>query len=1226
MWTKDQQNAIELQDKNIIVAASAGSGKTAVLVERVIQKIIKYNIDIDKILVVTFTNAAANELKERLLNAIYKKIDEEPNNYFLKRQIGLISRANITTIDAFCIELVRSNFHILNIDPNFKICSNTESAILKNKVMSNILENEYSVVDSNENANLLYKILEMFGGKDEKLVEILFNIYTYIQSFPYPFEYLKESIEKYNINYETNMDLSDTDFGREILSDIKGNLNILLKQTEKLRTELEEYDDFIKHVELIDDDINLINRCILKVNLWDDLFDTLKNSDLKSNIISRKISNVELKDKVKYFRNKILKKTFDDIKKSIYAPTREILQDNKKAYVYIDYLYKFLYNFDTQYMKLKNEMGLLEFNDIHHIVLDLLYKKNENGIYIETDVANMLKDRYVEVYTDEYQDTDFVQEKILQAVSKGYNRFMVGDIKQSIYRFRQARPEIFNNKYNSYDLINDKNKTEINNAKIVLSENFRSRKQVIDGINYIFERIMSKRLGECSYTDVETLKNGATWYEEEENINYLTKINIIDINKKENQEISQEDEALKEIFELEKYEQEAIYIAREIINLKKDFRVFSNNKFKLIDYKDIVVLLRSIKTKGSILEKTLKNYGIPAYCDNSTNLFDSDEIKLIISFLKILDNPLRDVELVSIMYSIIGKFTLDELAYIKLYKGNKEKNMYESILNILDTYNKEENEIPNSIYTKLNSFIYTIEKFKRYSKIYTISDLLVKIYKETNLYYQFSIDKLSDIKKSNLNILIELAKEYESNFSSSLNLYITYLNNLKETGVGNNESKVLGENEDVVRIMTIHKSKGLEFPVVILSDTTSPYVEKDLNSEIILHQDLGVGVNIVNEDYNITYPSVIKQAIKSISLRQMRSEELRMLYVAMTRAKEKLIIFASLNDYEKYNSNNFLINDGEKIDSAIISNNKSYFKNINMALSSYNKDNKELFDIQVNKLDLNDILEDLNENDNGNEKFLIDDKIKDIKNRIPKEKKNKILNEIDEVYKDVVNNLDYNYIYKDEINTESRVSVSKLKQEYLNSLVDDLQYTTNIVEKNNVINEFKLPSFLEKNIEYTPVRKGILVHFILENLDFSKLWNENDLKEYINKLKNDKVLREEDVNQINIKKIYNFLNSKIGTKLRIAKQIYKEQEFILKDLEISKSTIQGVIDLYYINENNNIVLIDFKTDRIKNENEYIKKYKIQLDIYKKAIEKIIGLKVENVYIYSFELDKEIEVY
>ncbi|MDD3303829.1 MAG: helicase-exonuclease AddAB subunit AddA [Clostridia bacterium] len=1223
MWTKEQQNAIDIQDKNLLVSASAGSGKTAVLVERVIQKIMKYRVDIDKILVVTFTNAAANELKERLLAAIYKKIEEEPDNYFLKRQVSLLSRASITTIDAFCIELVRSNFHVLNIDPNFKISTNTQSAILKNKVMTKLLEEEYSHTKENdENAKWLYKILEMFGGKDEKLIETLFNLYTYIQSFPYPFEYLKESIEKYHRDHTNSVDLAATDFGDEILLEVKSNLKILVKQIEDMKNLLEQKDEFTKHVELLEDDLNYVNRCIYSAHSWDQLYETLFSHELGSNIVSRKITDVVLKDKIKDFRNKIPKKTIEDSKKSIYATTKEILADNEKAYEYVEYLYHFLYRFDEEYMTMKNDMGLLEFNDIHHIALELLYYKNEEGVYKETDIASGLKERFVEVYTDEYQDTDFVQEKILQAVARKSNRFMVGDIKQSIYRFRQARPEIFNHKYEEYVLLNEENLNEVTDGKIILAENFRSRRQVIDSINYIFEKIMSKRLGECSYEEIETLKNGATWYEEEETVDYATKINIIDSNKKENEELSKEDDSLKEIFELEKYEQEAIYIAKEIIKLKKTFKVFTKDGFKETSYKDMVVLLRSIKTKGIILERVLKSYGIPAYCDNSTNLFESDEIKLVLSFLKVLDNPLRDVELVSVLYSIIGKFNLDELTDIKLYKDNKNKGMYESIVAILEA---EDTGLSDEVIKKIRNFMDLLCKFKKYALHYTVSELLIKVYKETNLYYQLALEKMADVKKANLNVLVEIAKEYEKNFNPSLNAYLHYLDNIKETGIGNNEAKILGENENVVRIMTIHKSKGLEFPIVILSDTTAPYMERDLNTEVIMHQDLGIGVNIVNEKYGITYPSAIKNAIKNIASRQMKSEELRMLYVAMTRAKEKLVIFASLNDYEKYNSNTFVIEKNGKIDASIINGNKSYFKNINMALLDYDRDNKKLFDINVTKVNLNDMVNDFASKESDNEKLVLTEEIEKLKPLIPKEKEEEIQTKRTEVYDKVSENLNYQYPYSEDIDTASRVSVSALKQEYLNSLKQEEENNGTIPKKIECVNDFKLPSLLQEDNSYTPVRKGILVHFILENLDVKKYMTKESLQEYIESLVYKHVLTKEDKKQINLDSILHFLNSKIGTELKEAHTIWKEQEFILRDATLSKSVIQGVIDLYYLNKKNNIVLVDFKTDRMTKESDYIKKYKIQLEIYKEAIEKITGLTVEKTYIYSFELNKEIEI-
>lgn len=481
MWTKEQRQAIEIQEKNILVSASAGSGKTTVLVERVIQKMLNYHIDIDKLLVVTFTNAAATELKERLLIAIYKKMEEEPQNLFLKKQVKLLSRANITTIDSFCIQLVRSYFYHLNIDPNFKICENAKAYLLKNKAMSTILEKKYLEEGSIEKQKKkvgLYQVLELFGGKDENLVSMLFQIYDYIQSFPYPFSFLEESMKKYDLTQEEIPDLSKTDFGKEIMEETIDQLKVLVSRTKLLRQEVEQNEGFETHLEILDADIQILERCILcHENSWDKLYENLRMETMKDNT-RKKVANTELKDKIKDYRNFILKKAVEDAKRNIYAKTKEILADNKIAYEYIKYLYDFLVLFDEEFKKEKRKQDLLEFNDIHHLTLDLLYQKNEEGNYEYTEIAKIMQEQYVEVYTDEYQDTDFVQESILTAVSGNKNRFMVGDIKQSIYKFRQARPEIFNHKYDTYPLFNKEEKEQAD-TKIILAENFRSRKGVL---------------------------------------------------------------------------------------------------------------------------------------------------------------------------------------------------------------------------------------------------------------------------------------------------------------------------------------------------------------------------------------------------------------------------------------------------------------------------------------------------------------------------------------------------------------------------------------------------------------------------------------------------------------------------------------------------------------------------------------------------------------------------
>lgn len=1191
-WSDKQKLAISLQDKNILVAASAGSGKTAVVIERVMEKVIDYKVDIDKILVLTFTNAAAHELKERLHKAFSKKLVAGDRVSFVKKQMKLLKRASITTLDSFCIELVKNNFNVLGIDPNFKICDNIKSEILKNKAMQSVLESKY------ENTNDLYKVLELFGGKEENLISTLLRVYTYIQSFPYPFKYLKNAIEMYN---EDILDLSETNFGKIIMDDAVGNLNILLKRTENLREEIAGNDEFVRHVELLDDDILILKKCLNESNKWDTFQNELANSVFKKNLLV-KVSNVELKDKIKDYRNNVLKKEFDKISGSMYENTQNIISDNKVAYEYLLYLYDFLLLFDKEFTKEKKKQNLLEFNDIHHLALELLYKDEK-----VTKVAKNLQEKYEEVYTDEYQDTDFVQEYILSAVSRKNNRFMVGDIKQSIYKFRQARPEIFNKKYETYD-------NSENDVKIVLDENFRSRKNVIDSINYIFSRIMSKKMGECLYTDVETLKYGAKWYRNYESQDYSTEINIIDINNKKNKEQYEEnqDDTVKEIIEMQKFEKEAMYIAKRISELKNNFKVFDSgkNEFRDARWNDIVILTRAIKGKGNILEKALKKFSIPAYCDTSTNLFLSDEIRQVIAFLRIIDNPLNDIDMLSIMYSVIGNFSLDELANIKLYKDNKKNSVYDSLIIYKNDIELSKNIgllQDDKLLEKIESFLKLIDKFRNYSRIYNISDVLVKMYKETNIYTQYYLDKMCELKIANLNLLIDIARDYEKNNNYTLNSYISYIDNLMKLENSNGEAKIIGESEDVVRIMTIHKSKGLEFPIVVLCDTTSEYNEKELSNVVVMHQDLGIGINVVNEDYGITYPSVIKQAIKNISKRELRSEALRVLYVAFTRAKEKLIIFSSLENYEKYNEKQFVIYNESTIEPMIVSQNNSYFANINMALKDLSS-NEKIFEIRKIEANIEELALDVSsiQNESNENKFSIIEKIK--------------LKENDEVLP--LSNFKFKYEFENDVSSSSRVSVSTLKEES----IKDIEINKNSLFSKDTSEKYKLPSeFFDKSKHYTSLRKGTLIHFILQILDFNQIDSKESLKEYIEKMQVKNVINKEDTKYINVNKIYNFLNSKIGKDVKNAKIVKKEEEFVLKNTIYSNSTIQGVIDLYYVDDNDNAYLIDFKTDKSIDRNYYIEKYKLQLDIYANAIEKLTKYNVAKKYIYSFELEDVIEV-
>ncbi len=1235
MWTKEQEVAINKQNSNILVSASAGSGKTAVLVERVINKVIKYKIDIDKILVVTFTNASAVELKERLLLAIYKELNKNPNDAFLKRQLTYINRANITTIHAFCLELIRSNFHILDIDPNFSICDEAQSSLLKLKAINNVLEERYkkSEVDKLEQKKL-YNLLELFSSKEDTLIEHILGIYNYIMSFSYPFDYLKSSIEKYNINQD--IDLCKVDFGYEIYINTKDEIKILLKRIDDILEQIEENEDFIKFYDLLQTEKEMLLRCI-NSNSFDELYENLQNINF-ARIPTYKGDNTKLKEKVVSFRTKVLKEKVQELKKSIYAKSKEILNDNRLAYNYLQYIYDILYDFNKEYINLKKKQNLIDFNDIEHLALELLVQKQDDLILKKTDIAQELTNKFVEIYTDEYQDTNVIQEEILNSLSNENNRFMVGDIKQSIYRFRQAMPEIFTKKYNEFKKIDDI-KDEYRDVKIILAKNFRSRKQVLESINYIFEKIMSKQVGDLDYSYEEVLTFGADKLCETENNDYKTEINIIDLKNHEDENIIKEQDEINEsndevsnyLKELKDFEIEAIFIAKKINELVGSFDIYDLKKeeFRKAKYKDIVILLRNLKDKGTILEETLRKYNIMAFCDKSSSVFESDEVKLLLSLLRIIDNPYQDIYMISIMYSIVGNFSLDDIVYIRSI--NKYLKIYDNLYLFKETIEKKEDKqilnFEKDILEKVDKFINLLETLNKYSKMYDVAGIISKIYDITNIYTQYNLDINSTQKMQNLTHLIDIALDVKTKGILTINEYIKYVDSLKDKSDSSTSAvKVIGENENVVRIMTIHKSKGLEFPIVLLCDTMRKYNMMDLNSSIIMHNKLGVGVNIVDNRYNITYPSLIKQAIKNISQKEIKSEELRMLYVALTRAKEKLIIFATVKDLQKLKDKQFVIYDNNKIDPAIILKNSTYFENIFMAINNEKTEEvNKIFNINITNVNENLDKNILNLSDDIQDSFNVEDEISLIQNRI-KSITNNEDNLKDNLVKDILkHNLEY--VYKDNglVNTLSRVSVSKLKHEdneylYINNNIKNYEIDDNMLQE-----KYGVPMCLNENARYTPLRKGTLIHFILEHLDLKKNFTLDELKEYINKLYLNGVIITDDIKSINVKKIYNFLNSKIGKDIKDAKSIFKEQEFILKNTTFSKSIIQGVIDLYYINKNGNIILVDFKTDRLRNEKDYILRYKKQIDIYKEALNRLTLKKVEKSYIYSFELDKEIEV-
>lgn len=748
-WTEEQSQAIHEKGSNILVAAAAGSGKTAVLVERIINKIIEEEIDIDKLLVVTFTNAAASEMRERILNAIYKKIEEEPTNLRLQKQITLLNKSNICTIHSFCLDVIRNNFYEINISPNFRIGDTAEIELLKEEVLDELFEDLYLKEDEG-----FLKLLEIYTSykDDEPLKDIVKSIYNFIQSAPFPEKWLAEKVKLFDIDIE-NTDFAETVWGKIILNNYKECIEENILGLKKIKKELEAENELEKFSQAIRLDIENLESLLVNLNSWDKSYELAKTFSFVRWPSSKKI-NSETPAFVKEKRDMINAK-FKKLKDSIFIYTSaEVLSDLKNMYEVLNLLQAIILKFNENYKKAKLERNIIDFNDIEHLALKILIK-DEDGKYVPSEIAKKYQDKFEEIAIDEYQDSNMVQEYILTSISKGNNIFMVGDVKQSIYKFRQAMPELFLNKYKTYKL--KKEKTEADDLKIQLFKNFRSRKNILDTTNIIFQEIMSKDLGDVDYNEDEYLNLGANYEEPQlENIDFAGKTEINIINLEDTTKDSQEDE--EDNVKTERIENsilEARYVAQKINELiNSNYYVLDKKEgYRKVTYKDIVVLLRSTTELSPIYEKEISDLGMPVYSETSTEYLNSVEIQLIMSCLKIIDNPMQDIPLVTVMRSMIGGFTDNDLIEIRL--ADKYENFYESIVKARIQVNEE-------LRNKIDSFLELINQWREASEFLALDELIWKIYMDTGYYNYVGLMQNGKLRQANLKMLFERAKQYES--------------------------------------------------------------------------------------------------------------------------------------------------------------------------------------------------------------------------------------------------------------------------------------------------------------------------------------------------------------------------------------------------------------------------------------------------------------------------------
>ncbi|HBG5219813.1 TPA: helicase-exonuclease AddAB subunit AddA [Clostridioides difficile] len=1268
-WTKEQLEVIESRECNLLVAAAAGSGKTAVLVERIIQMITSREnpIDIDKLLVVTFTNAAASEMRERIGDAIGKALDENPENKHLQNQLVLLNKSSITTIHSFCLDVIKSNFHRINLDPNFRIGDQTECAILKQEAIEEVFEDLYEERDEGF-LNLVESYAER--GGDKEVQDIILGIYSFAMASPEPKKWLIDSAERFNI--DENFDFSQSIWARAILDTVKIEINGLCLNMERALKEVESIEELETFAEKLSVEYKKIADISQACNKsWDEAYKKMASMSFENYVkgvkrISKDAPSYikESKEKAKTIRDKTKKSLESIVSATFNKDNDSIREEIKYLYNIVKPISSVVLRFEEEYSNKKREKGIIDFNDIEHFALNILTGVDEKGNIVPSDIAVGYRNKFYEIFIDEYQDSNLVQEVLLKAVANTEtpNRFMVGDVKQSIYRFRQAKPELFLQKYNNY---NDKKGSS--HRKIMLYKNFRSREEVVDAVNYIFENIMNENIGEIEYTEKERLNLGANFNvdtDEKSIIGGATEIHLIQKdNKLDDDIINDKDDRINnkenEIEEEEKLDNIQLE-ARMVGNIIKDLmKVNEDGKiqkvydkgidgYRPVEFRDIVILLRATSAWAPVFADELMNMDIPTYADVGVGYFDTIEIKTILSLLQIIDNPMQDIPLISVLKSPIFGFTPEDLIDIRVQ--SKDKIFYEVLKStaeydgFTDSQNENESEfIPSEeCINKSKDFLIKLKEFKEKSMYMSTDEFIWYLYTRTGYYAYVGALPGGSQRQANLKVLFERAKQFEETSLKGIFNFVNFIEKLKKSSSDMGSAKTLGENANVVRIMSIHKSKGLEFPVVICSAMGKNFNTQDFKKSILYHHNLGYGPQFVDYERRISFPSIAKEALKSKINIENLSEEMRVLYVAFTRAKEKLIITGStrnIQDSIKRWSNG--IESLDTISQYEILKGKNFLDWIMPCVLRHR--------------DLSNLLEEVGLdavfNVEHNSKWYgklwnKSDILVEKKSDEEKESIEEILEKIDvdnpdsDYYSEIEEKLNYIYPYEFSTRKPATISVTEIKK-IQNNYEEEL---INTIFEQKVI--LKKPLFIQNEEEREKIsgtERGTIVHLVMEVLDLKNVSSVNDIKSQIRGFVSKGIITEKQASIVNPYKIYKFFASNIGKRMLNAEIINREKSIYaqvnMKDIYIYEKLInnddkklydnesvmlRGIVDAYF-EEDNQIVLVDYKTDFVNEENinQIIEKYKKQLDLYADIIETLTGKSVKEKCIYLFGVDEAV---
>lgn len=1269
-FTPEQQRVIELHNSNILVSAAAGSGKTAVLVERIIRMICdgEHPADIDRLLIVTFTNAAAAEMRERIAAGITARLETDPGNEHIQKQSALLHNAQITTIDSFSLFLIRNHFNEIGLDPDFRVADEGEIKLLQQEVLAQLLEDAYAGQFVPEAPEQFHACVEYFcpGGRESVLEQHILNLSRYAGSFPWPAEWLEERKNDYAAG---DMEaLVHSDYGQYLTERVNRTVEGCLEKLREVKRLCELPDGPYMYGELTEAEIEQLERLTSCKDLEEQAAKIPAVTFAR--FPSKKDDSVDpaKRELAKAIRNSV-KDTLSDLSESYFKTPLELaVEQGKACREPLRMLLDLVLEFDRRLLAAKQERHLIDFSDMEHYALQILLKREKveesDGTgtdrtetkyrIVPSDVAMEYRQYFQEILIDEYQDSNLVQEYLLSAISgeeEGrYNRFMVGDVKQSIYKFRLARPELFLEKYDTYQETGDL-------CRIDLAKNFRSRIQVVDAVNGVFSRIMSREIGGIAYDDKAALYPGAV-YPAQEDPAYGSELLLIRKPEKGEREESgigeQHAEGAGVLVDYDNVRQlEALAIAARIKQLKGSLQVMekSTGELRPVRYSDMVILLRTTSGWDEEFKKILEQQGIPVYITSKTGYFGALEVQELLQFLRVLDNPRQDIPLFGVMQSVFGGFTQEEIAQIRSGgEGHSRKRMtlYEALKEVAQSGRtvEEGEEISAGesageeaeLSQKADTFLQRIGHYRDLTPFTSIRDLLQRILDDYDYLNYVTALPAGSKRRANVEMLLTKASAFEKTSYFGLFHFIRYMEQLEKYDVDYGEADTLDENADVVRIMSIHKSKGLEFPVVFVSGLSKRFNMQDANQSLIVDMDLGVAVDYVDSVRRIKNKTLRRTVLSAKMKEDNLAEELRVLYVALTRAREKLILTAVLDKAdEKWELAQ--MTGQERLTYLDFCEAGSY---MDFLLPILPQTGIAVKTLRTEDLAVEELREQLRMGDRREQLRLIACGETTLTGD-PEENERKLMY--------LRERFAYQYPHPGLQKLYTKTTVSELK---IAAMAEKDEAAFHTFEEKEVVPY--IPGFRREQEKVSGAVRGNAFHRTMELLDFTYLFTEsglftgcpNNYEEYRRGLDKNRLqnrleeflqretislrLTEEYAKAVSLPKILIFLEQELAYRMWRAQEqglLYREQPFVLgidakrldPDLpEGEKVLIQGIIDVFFI-EDGEIVLLDYKTDVIDSLEALWNRYNVQIQYYEEALTKLMQMPVKERILYSFYLEK-----